>query len=86
MEKLSEVILEEVSKKQVGEFKKIKLPQTPNGGEKQKFKKGDKVTTLPSATLIAGLTFTVNQCHCDNGYWHYYGLGVWHRQKDLKLA
>jgi hypothetical protein len=58
--------------------------KAPSGKEKQLYSIGDKIESLDTDTFKTGTIGIIKQLHVDNGYYHYYAGGVWHRQKDIK--
>ncbi len=63
-----------------------KWDKIPSGKEKQAFKIGDQIESLSTDTFKIGTISTIKNLHCDNGYYHYFAGGAWHRQKDIKKA
>jgi hypothetical protein len=70
-------------KKLAQQFDDELICNCPYGKEKQLYNVGEKIVTQSTDTFKAGLIFTITEVMEDNGYFHYFYGGSWHRQKDI---
>ena len=61
------------------------LPEPKNGKESVKFEVGQMMESLSTDTMKEGSKFKIESFNVVNGYVRYFGAGMWHRQKDIKI-
>lgn len=63
----------------------LKFDNSPKAKESQLYNIGQVVKASGQGSIKQGYQFKIESFYCENGYYYYFGCGMYHRTKDIEL-